>query len=69
MNLEEYSEDELHHSELRSGYNDKIGKYFIDIIDIETAEFSRAYLDEIDFLLFAGQIIEMVKKKKNEKKR
>ena len=60
-----------HISDVNHGYEEIIDKYYIEIIDNETGESMKVYLDKEDFQMFACSMIisiPRIEKEKNNKK-
>ena len=54
-----------HRSEVTHGYEERLAKYYIAIIDSETNSDTRIYLDKDDFELFAHTMLNSLKDKEN----
>jgi hypothetical protein len=57
------NKDELikgHCSELKQGFNPTLKKFFIEIIDIETGNNMRIYLDKNEYENFANDIFQNI---------
>jgi hypothetical protein len=58
-----------HSSEVNHGYEESIDKYYIEIIDNETRENMKVYLDKEDFQMFACSMINSITRLEKEKEK
>lgn len=54
--------------EMRHGYNIREKKYYVQLIDVDTQDNMKVYLDAEDFRDFAETMIDNVKVRESEKK-
>jgi len=55
-----------HHSQIIHGYEEKLDKYYIEIIDFETDTDTRIYLDKEDFEMFAHSMLNSIRNEKSD---
>jgi hypothetical protein len=53
--------------EMRHGYNIKEKKYYLELIDVDTQDNMRVYLDAEEFRDFGQTMVDNVNKKEKEK--